>query len=300
MNKIYRDKVELLLRVIPVIYSEECFAMHGGTAINLFVNDLLRYSVDIDLTYLPLESREESLRHINEALLRISEKVKTTLKGVRIIPRLDICKLTLEYRGRQIKIEVNQTKRGIVGGEPLILHLSDKAQDDFEMDVKMRIVPLTLLYGGKIAAALSRQHPRDLFDIKHMSISISEAKYGFIFCLLGSDRPLFESFAPRLIDQSEAMVNQFEGMSEIPFSYDDFIETRKKLIFNINEVLTPEDKKYLNDFKREVTDWQNSPYAEFVNYPSVQWKLLNLSKLKKSNPSKLEENVEKLKSIFGV
>ncbi len=300
MNKIYRDKVELLLRVVPVIYSEECFAMHGGTAINLFVSGLLRYSVDIDLTYLPLKSREESLRHINEALLRISEKVKTTLKGVRIIPRLDICKLTLEYRGRQIKIEVNQTKRGIVGGDPLILHLSDKAQDDFEMHVKMRIVPLTLLYGGKIAAALSRQHPRDLFDIKHMSISISEAKYGFIFCLLGSDRPLFESFAPRLIDQSEAMVNQFEGMSEIPFSYDDFIETRKKLIFDINEVLTPEDKKFLIDFERAVPDWQNSPYAEFVNYPSVQWKLLNLSKLKKSNPSKLEENVEKLKSIFGV
>ncbi len=300
MNKIYRDKVELLLRVIPVIYSEDCFAMHGGTAINLFVNDLLRYSVDIDLTYLPLDNRDESLRHINEALLRIAEKVKTTLKGVRIIPRLDICKLTLEYRGRQIKIEVNQTKRGIVGGEPLILHLSDKAQDDFEMDVKMRIVPLTLLYGGKIAAALSRQHPRDLFDIKHMSIPISEAKYGFIFCLLGSDRPLFESFAPRLIDQSEAMVNQFEGMSEIPFSYDDFTETRKKLILDINDVLTPEDKNFLIDFERADPDWQNSPYAEFANYPSVKWKLLNLSKLKKSNPSKLEENVEKLKSIFGM
>ncbi len=300
MNKIYRDKVELLLRVIPVIYSEDCFAMHGGTTINLFVNDLLRYSVDIDLTYLPLDNRDESLRQINEALLRIAEKVKTTLKGVRIIPRLDICKLTLEYRGRQIKIEVNQTKRGIVGGEPLILHLSDKAQDDFEMDVKMRIVPLTLLYGGKIAAALSRQHPRDLFDIKHMSIPISEAKYGFIFCLLGSDRPLFESFAPRLIDQSEAMVNQFEGMSEIPFSYDDFTETRKKLILDINDVLTPEDKNFLIDFERADPDWQNSPYAEFANYPSVKWKLLNLSKLKKSNPSKLEENVEKLKSIFGM
>lgn len=300
MNKIYRDKVELLLRVIPVIYSEGCFAMHGGTAINLFVNNLLRYSVDIDLTYVPLESREESLRHINEALLRIAGKVKTTLKGVRIIPRLDICKLTLEYRGRQIKIEVNQTKRGIVGGEPLTLHLSEKAQDDFEMDVKMRIVPLTLLYGGKIAAALSRQHPRDLFDIKHMSIPLAEAKYGFIFCLLGSDRPLFESFAPRLIDQSEAMVNQFEGMSEIPFSYDDFTRTREKLIHDINDILTLEDKKFLIDFERAEPDWQNSPYAEFENFPSVKWKLLNLSKLKKSNTSKLEENVRKLKSIFGM
>lgn len=300
MNKLYRDKVELLLRVIPVIYSEECFAMHGGTAINLFVNDLLRYSVDIDLTYVPLENRDDSLRHINEALLRIAEKVRSTLKGVRIIPRLDICKLTLEYRGRQIKIEVNQTKRGIVGGEPLVLHLSEKAQDDFEMDVKMRIVPLTLLYGGKIAAALSRQHPRDLFDIKHMSISLNEAKFGFIFCLLGSDRPLFETFAPRLIDQSEAMVNQFDGMSEIPFSYDDFTHTREKLIHDINEVLTPEDKNFLIDFERAEPDWKNSPYAEFENYPSVKWKLLNLSKLKKSNPKKLEENVERLKSIFGM
>lgn len=300
MNKIYRDKVELLLRVIPVIYSEECFAMHGGTAINLFVNDLLRYSVDIDLTYVPLENRDDSLRHINEALLRIAEKVRSTLKGVRIIPRLDICKLTLEYRGRQIKIEVNQTKRGIVGGEPLVLHLSEKAQDDFEMDVKMRIVPLTLLYGGKIAAALSRQHPRDLFDIKHMSISLDEAKFGFIFCLLGSDRPLFETFAPRLIDQSEAMVNQFDGMSEIPFSYDDFTHTREKLIHDINEVLTPEDKNFLIDFERAEPDWKNSPYAEFENYPSVKWKLLNLSKLEKSNPKKLEENVDRLKSIFGM
>ncbi len=132
------------------------------------------------------------------------------------------------------------------------------------------------------------------------STGLTRSEQANIFCLLGSDRPLFESFASRLIDQSEAMVNQFEGMSEIPFSYDDFTETRKKLIFDINEVLTPEDKEFLIDFERAEPDWPNSPYAEFVNFPSVQWKLLNLSKLKKSNLSKLEENVEKLKSIFGV
>ncbi|MCM1484241.1 MAG: nucleotidyl transferase AbiEii/AbiGii toxin family protein [Muribaculaceae bacterium] len=191
---------------------------------------------------------------------------------MRIIPRLDISKLTLEYRGRQIKIEVNQTKRGIIGGKPLLLHLSQKAQDDFEMDVKMRIVPLTLLYGGKIAAALSRQHPRDLFDIRHMSIPLPEAKHGFIFCLLGSDRPLHESFAPSLIDQSEAMVNQFEGMSEIPFSYDDFTATRERLIEDINEILTPKDKDFLISFEKAEPDWQDSPYTEFENYPSVKWK----------------------------
>lgn len=111
---------------------------------------------------------------------------------------------------------------------------------------------------------------------------------------------MFESFAPRLIDQSEAMVNQFEGMSEIPFSYDDFTRTREKLIHDINYILTLEDKKFLIDFERAEPDWQNSPYAEFENFPSVKWKLLNLSKLKKSNTSKLEENVRKLKSIFGM
>lgn len=298
MNKIYRDKVELLLKVIPVIFTEECFAMHGGTAINLFVNNLLRYSVDIDLTYIPLENRNDSIRHINEALTRIAEKVKTSLKGVRIIPRLDICKLTLEYHGRQIKIEVNQTKRGIIGGEVLSLPLSEKAENDFEMSVKARIVPLTLLYGGKIAAALSRQHPRDMFDIKYMSIPLEQAKRGFIFCLLGSDRPLYESFAPSLIDQSEAMVNQFEGMTDISFSYDDFIATRSKLIRDVKTMMTDSDKRFLVSFERCEPAWETSDYAEFADFPSVKWKLLNLSTLKKTNPAKLIDNANRLAAVL--
>jgi len=300
MNKIYRDKVELLLRVIPIIYTETCFAMHGGTAINLFVNNLLRYSIDVDLTYIPLEGRTKSIEHINAALMRIADKVKNSFKGIRIIPRLDICKLTLEYRGRQIKIEVNQTKRGIIGGDVLTLPLSEKAQEDFEMTVKSRIVPLTLLYGGKIAAALSRQHPRDLFDIRHMSIPLEEAKRGFIFCLLGSDRPLYESFAPSLIDQSEAMVNQFEGMSDIEFGYDEFLSTRAKLIEDVNAMMTDADRRFLVSFEKCEPDWANSDYAEFAEYPSVKWKLLNLAKLKKTNSSKLTANAERLTEIFGL
>lgn len=57
MNNLYKEKVHLLLRIIPIVMEEDCFAIHGGTAINLFVNDLLRLSVDIDLTYIPLEDR---------------------------------------------------------------------------------------------------------------------------------------------------------------------------------------------------------------------------------------------------
>ncbi len=300
MKEIYKKKVDLLLRILPFVTDEECFAVHGGTAINLFVNNLNRLSVDIDLTYIPLEDRQTSLGKINEALMRIANRVKATFRNIRIIPRLDICKITCESYGCQVKIEVNQTKRGLVEGAASIHPLCEAAQELFKVEVDARLVSLSQLYGGKISAALSRQHPRDLFDVRHMAIPIEECKHGLIFCLLGSDRPLFESFAPRLIDQSEAMVNQFEGMTDVPFSYDDFLSTRKKLIEDVNAMMTDADKRFLEDFEKCDPDWSNSDYAEFQHYPSVKWKLLNLSKLKKSNPAKLKENVEKLKSIFGI
>lgn len=110
------------------------------------------------------------------------------------------------------KVEVNQTKRGIVGGDVIVQPLSDKAQEEFGLYCEAHIVPLTQLYGGKIAAELSRQHPRDLFDVKYMDVPIADCREGLIFCLLGSDRPIHESFAPSLIDQRAAMANQFDGM----------------------------------------------------------------------------------------
>lgn len=109
-------------------------------------------------------------------------------------------------------VELNQTKRGIVGGDVIVQPLSDKAQEEFGLYCEAHIVPLTQLYGGKIAAALSRQHPRDLFDVKYMDVPIADCREGLIFCLLGSDRPIHESFAPSLIDQRAAMANQFDGM----------------------------------------------------------------------------------------
>ncbi|MDI9606000.1 MAG: nucleotidyl transferase AbiEii/AbiGii toxin family protein [Bacteroidota bacterium] len=89
----YKSKVELLLRIVPIITGESVFAIHGGTAINLFVKNFLRYSVDIDLTYLPLKGRQESINEINDALRRISDKIKKALKGTQVSHREDICKL---------------------------------------------------------------------------------------------------------------------------------------------------------------------------------------------------------------
>ena len=300
MNDIYRRQVALLIRVMPLVFKIKDFAVHGGTAINLFHRNLPRYSVDIDVTYIPVEDRNTSLLRINEALGRIADRVKRSFRDVRVIPRPDISKITCERRGCQVKIEVNQTKRGLVCGEASLLPLCEKAQSMFGMETEARIVSIPQLYGGKISAALSRQHPRDLFDIKQMDIPLEEVKDGLIFSLLGSDRPIHESFAPNLIDQHEAMERQFSGMSEIAFTYTDFEATREKLVNDVNALMTEDDKRFLIGFEELAVDWDNSPYHSFKDYPSVKWKIQNLQKLKESNPKKLKAEANKLRSIFGM
>ena len=298
-NPVYARKVKLLLQLMPYVTNEGVFAVHGGTAINLFVKNMLRYSVDIDLTYIPLAGREESLNDINAHLASIAKNAKAGISGLHVVPNYATCKLLCEYHGYQVKIEVNQTKRGIIGGESQLTQLCDKAQDEFEVYCEARIVPQTLLYGGKIAAALSRQHPRDLFDVKHMDLSMSDVREGLIFCLLGSDRPIHESLAPTLIDQHEAMANQFEGMTDLAFSYEEFESARLQLIHDVNAMLTDADKQFLVSFEQGEPLWEGYEFAYFKNYPSVQWKLLNLAKLKKQNPTKLTAEAEKLQKIFS-
>lgn len=263
-----------------------------------FITSFDKFSVDIDLTYIPLADRKQSLEDINLHLASICEQAKKAFKGIHIKPNYDTSKLLCEWRGKQVKVEVNQTKRGLVGGEATTVPLSDKAQDEFGLYCEANIVPLTQLYGGKIAAALSRQHPRDLFDVKHMDIPLADCREGLIFCLLGSDRPIHESFAPRLIDQREAMANQFDGMTDIPFTYEEFEETRTKLIADINGMMTDADKDFLISFELGKPAWGGYEFAYMQNYPSVKWKLINLAKLAKQNPDKLSEKAAKLRSLF--
>ena len=298
MNSEYARKVEILLRMIPLVTEEGVFAVHGGTAINLFVRNLPRYSVDIDLTYIPLEDRTSSLAHINGHLQTIAQKARKSFPGVHIVEKPETSKLLCEYRGRQIKIEVNQTKRGVIGGDVVRKAVCDKAQDEFGLYCETDIVPMTQLYGGKIAAALSRQHPRDLFDVKYMEYPFEQTREGLLFCLLGSDRPIHESFVPSLIDQHDALVNQFDGMSDIPFTYEEFEQTRDELTRKVDALLTPEDKSFLLSFESSEPDWEHFEFGYFQDYPSVKWKFQNLLKLKSQNPAKLKEEVSKLERIF--
>ena len=298
MNNEYAKKVETLLRMIPLVTQEGVFAVHGGSAINLFVRNMPRYSVDIDLTYIPVEARNASLVHINRHLESIAANARKVFPGMHIIMKPDISKLLCEYRGRQVKIEVNQTKRGIVGGDVLRMPVCVRAQEEFGLYCEADIVPMTLLYGGKIAAALSRQHPRDLFDVKYMEYPFKSTREGLLFCLLGSDRPIHESFAPSMLDQHDALERQFTGMTEVPFTYEEFEQTRSRLINDVNSLMTSQDK--IIKFECAEPDWNNFEFPYFQNFPSVKWKLMNLQKLKKQNPVKLTAEAQKLREIFNM
>ncbi|NIB38847.1 nucleotidyl transferase AbiEii/AbiGii toxin family protein [Pseudomaricurvus alkylphenolicus] len=298
MNEVYKTQVKLLLEVLPEVAKEQCFAMHGGTAINLFVQNMPRLSVDIDLTYVEISARDEALIGINSALLRIKDRVEALRPSLQVSHKENVCKLQVSENGVIIKVEVNMVGRGLLSNA-VSAPLCETAQEQFDVFCVVPLVPIAQLYGGKICAALDRQHPRDMFDVKLLLDNddlTGETKLGLIYGLVSSNRPTHEMLDPNLLDQSSAFVNQFEGMSGVDFSYEDFEQTRLLLIGTIKSCLAEEDKDFLLRFNKLSPDW--SVY-DFQNYPSVRWKLLNLQKFKTNNPDLYNQQLNKLSDLFG-
>ena len=294
----YKNQVSLLLQVLPEVAKEPSFALHGGTAINLFIRDMPRLSVDIDLTYIPLEDRNTSFQKIVAALGNIKKNLEKVLSEAEITIMDEKLKLLVTTSNAQIKIEVNQINRGVIE-EVSKLSLCEKAQEDFNAFCAVSVVSLGQLYGGKICAALDRQHPRDLFDVKYLLQNeglTNDIIKGLILCLLSSNRPLHEMLQPQLIDQRETIVNQFEGMSLEPFTYEDFEKCRAELIEIIHHKLTTKDKEFLISFNKTLPDWS---IHDFERFPAVQWKLLNLNKLKAKNPKKFNQLNARLETLLN-
>ena len=257
-----------------------------------------RLSVDIDLTYMPFEERESSLKNIGEALERIKKRIENAIPQVQVLHKESAAKLAVSQHGAEIKLEVNLSARGTITA-PVKMQLCEKAKSEFNAFVAMNVVPLGQLYGGKICAALDRQHPRDLFDIKYLLENeglSEEIKKGFLLYVLASDRPMHEIIAPNFQDHSAALKNQFEGMSTEVFTYEDFELTRKNLVSSIHHSLTQQDKEFLLSVSDLKPDWS---IYDFQKFPAVQWKMQNLQKLKESNPKKHQSQHEALKQTLA-
>jgi len=295
----YKAQADLLLRTIPYVAKEKIFALKGGTAINLFVRSMPRLSVDIDLTYLPIDDRETALKSISDGLARIKADLEKSISGISVTPASregqDV-KINCQVPGAQIKIEVNTTTRGSIN-QPGLMRVHKVVEEAFGRFAAINVVSFSELFGGKVCAALDRQHPRDLFDVRLLQDNeglSNDIMIGFMVALLSHMRPINEVIRPNFIDQRHAFETQFSGMADIPFSYEDFERTREHLVNDIHLKLTEKDRLFLMSFKEGIPDWENFIVRNAKELPAINWKLQNIIRLKKENSQKHKEMVRSL------
>jgi predicted nucleotidyltransferase component of viral defense system len=298
LNNIYYKQAELLLKVLPVIDKESEFALKGGTALNFFWREFPRLSVDIDLAYLPVKEREESLKDINDRMQNVKEGISRTIPGIDITGKISegnlLSGLSVRQNESTIKIEVNTVIRGSVFPAER-KKLCDKAENIFELSVSAQTLSFADLYGGKICAALDRQHPRDLFDIKLLidNEGITEnVRKAFIVYLMSHNRPINEVLNPGLQDIEPVFENEFTGMTEGEISFDQLVEVRSLLIERIRNELTENERKFLLSFKRMNPQWEMLGISGIEDLPSVKWKLINLRKMKRKEHERAYRKLE--------
>lgn len=294
----YVGQVQLLMRTIPEIAREECFALKGGTAINLFLRDLPRLSVDIDLVYLPVADRTSSLEAVRAGLGRIADRLEQRL-GLTVVRHLlpDGKRLIVSAEGSSIKIEVSPVLRGTVF-EPRLLSVSPAVEERFGF-AEMPVVSLPDLYAGKIAAALDRQHPRDLFDVHFLYANegVTEDLFrAFLVYLVSHSRPANELLCPHRLDISAQYDEEFVGMTVEEVPLEALLDTRERLIRDIHARARADGpRRFLTGFHALKPDWGAIGFNEVVGeLPAVQWKCLNLERLRESNHTKFKEQLDAL------
>lgn len=303
-DTIFYKQAELVLRILPDILVEESFALKGGTAINFFFRDLPRLSVDIDLTYLPLTDRGKALQDIHDALQRIADRLKRKQPGAKITPRISretslLIGLIVMRNNATVKIEPNAIMRGMVYPTQ-IRPLTRRAQELFEFHIEARSLSLADLYGGKICAALDRQHPRDLYDI-HLLFRAEgitdEIRRAFIVYLICQPRPILEILNPSIVDIRRTFENEFLGMVLEPVTCDLLKEERRRLIAEIKTGLTDKEKIFIVSLKEGKPRWDLIGLAGIERLPAIRWKLLNIEKM---TPRKHKEALVRLKEFLGL
>jgi len=300
-SRFYRQ-ADLLVRSIPAVAAEKCFALKGGTAINLFVRDMPRLSVDIDLAYVPVQLRSESLQAIEAALWRISGTLKETLKA-EVVESLGeskrVTRLFVRSSGVQIIIEPSINNRGTVFGCEE-RQLVNTAETLFERAVSINTVSLADLYGGKICAALDRQHPRDLFDVKLLFENegiTTQIRQAVVVLLASHARPMSELIDPPRKDVRELYESHFRGMTSRPVQYEDLTTARERQIGTLRSDLTEQERQFLISIQQGAADWTLLDIKGIDQLPGVRFKLQNVAKME---AGKRDQSVAILRQKLGL
>lgn len=300
-NEIYHQRVALLMRILPLVAEEKDFALKGGTAINLFVRDLPRLSVDIDLTYLPVQGRAESLGAIDAALKRITARIGKTVQGAHVTASQHegaTTKLVIDVKKVRILIEVTPVLRGCVYA-PASRIVTKPVEDEFGF-AEIQVVSFADLYAGKIVAALDRQHPRDLFDARELLANegIDDAlRRAFIVYMLGHPRPMGEVLAAPRKDITHDFEHGFVGMTKDPVTKEELEATREALIADIVGKMPDEHRRFLISFEKGEPDWKLLGVPGAPKLPAVLWRQRNLDTLSREKRAGLVANLAK---VLGV
>lgn len=296
----YQAQVRLLMRLLPIVAREACFALKGGTAINLFVRNMPRLSVDIDLMYLPVHDRPEALAGIDASMKRIKAAALAELPGARVTENIHdgaILRLLVIAEGTQVKIEVSPVLRGVVH-EPSTIPVTEAVEEAFGF-AETSVVSFEDLFAGKLVAALDRQHPRDLFDVRgllaHEGLS-DDLREAFIVYLLSHNRPMGEVLSGRVKDLANEYSNGFEGMTETTVAIDDLVKTQHEMIELLIGAMPDHHREFLIGFERGEPDWSLLKIGHVAELPAIRWRQRNLDKLKPDQRSAL---VELLRTSLG-
>ncbi|GAA0034038.1 MULTISPECIES: nucleotidyl transferase AbiEii/AbiGii toxin family protein [Bradyrhizobium] len=299
MNQIYLDSARLLTRVAPLVLVEDTFALKGGTAINLFVRDMPRLSVDLDLVF-PDHTlqREQALQHINEAIRQSAARLQKQGFQTHAPAATDSgeTKLLVRRGGIEVKVEVNFVMRGTV--HPVRkASLTEAARDTLQADLEIPVVSFEDMYGGKLVAAMDRQHPRDLFDVTelfaHEGITPG-IRRAFVVYLASHNRPVHEVLFPSLRDIRQDFEHNFAGMTAEPVELDALLAARERMMRELQQGLSPDERRFLLSLVAAAPEWSLLGLPHLEQLPGLRWKLQNLERLRKTNARKFAEQSDAL------
>lgn len=296
-NPFYKQ-VSLLVQLLPIVGEHDCFALKGGTAINLFVRDMPRLSVDIDLAYLPRVERAQALAQIDQSLKTIAKEVNTRLPGLKVTAQPNqqtntLLKLNIASPDAVVKIEITPVLRGSVY-EAERRTISPEVEKNFGY-VEVPLLSFNDLYAGKMCATLDRQHPRDLYDtlllLNNEGIS-RELQIAFMVYLMSHNRPMAELLAPRKKSIADTFEAEFSGMAFEDVAIETLEATLPRLVTELHQGLTDDDKAFLLAFKKGNPDWSHLGLDHIEQLPAVRWKVLNLRNMDKKKHQTAISNLE--------
>ena len=297
----YFHQVALVVRVLPLVAPEPCFALKGGTAINLFICDFPRLSVDIDLTYLPLDDRDDALGAIEDGLGRIADNIRRVIQGAKVTAAAGeagrVQRLQIAAGGVSIKVEVSPVLRGSM--MPAVqMAISDSVADQFGY-VETQVLAADELYAGKLVAALDRQHPRDLFDVMQLLAGggITPALMEcFLVYLVSSNRPMAELLDPNPLPLQPVFDQQFKGMTLREVTVEELNQARARMTQEIGQQLTGDQRAFLLSFKSGDPQWDLLEHAIASDLPAVQWKLRNIRNM---SPTRRAQALSRLEEVLS-